>query len=538
MWSRLRVTQYFLDSVVARRLADRTRWPRALWHPLYVVPADPDEAMRAEFRDASATIQKLIFGILGAAVFCVTTLGKSDKELLTNEAEIAVPFTGVKIDYAGFLFVAPLVLIVFNAYLQLFIERWFRIRLTYSAESVAYFFNMRTPVAGIMTHFLFYWVVPVALVAFMFKALPHPWTVPVIWVGSCGILMNLGLLVRRTLGKHRLSITLLYWTLAGFVVYLACAATFDAGGGPLQRVIQLYKADLSGREIIGFHLDRADMRRVKLPGADLRCSSLTGANVIRGNLRESNLYRANFAGAILLSADLRGAALLKANFSGANLGSADLSGARTRDVLPEADQNLAHLTNWLDDTLTVMEEPRPVLDTTACAIAWDRVAAPEEAGARSPLVREHPGLLEREDIVQFMFAPDRFLYGYFSEANLRGANLERGDFRMSLFIGADLSAARLARGTFAYSIFTDALLRESQLREADLTGARFQNADLSGADLRGANLRDTYFGGADLSDADLRGARNLTRTQLARAARLEGAKFDAALGYDRAKSEQ
>lgn len=519
MWNRFRNT---ILERLWRRLSNRKRLPRSIWHPVYLVPTVPDDSMRTQFKQASGTIQKLIFAILGACVFCIMTLGKSDIELLTNEAEIAVPFTGVKIDYAGFLLFAPFALIVLNAYLQLFIERWFRVRLVIHEDSVAHFFNMRTPVAAMLTHFLFYWIVPIALLAFMFKGLPHPRTAVVIWVGSFGILMNLGLLIRRTLGRRRGIKNLAYWLLAGYILYVGIAVSHGPAPPPMQRVIQLYQADLAGREIIGFHLDRSDMRAVNLNGADLRCSSLARANLIRGNLRETGLYRANFTGAILLSADLSGVGLLKANFFQANLGSANLSGARVSDALPESDRNLAHLTNWLDDTLTLLEEPRPVLDSTACEIAWDRSAGPDEVGSRSPIIREHPGLLEREDIVQFMLTPDRFLYGFFVETNLRGANMRDGKFHMSDFTRADLSAASLLRSDLKHSLFVDALLRDADLRDTNLSGAVFRAADLSGADLRGANLTDAFFGGADLRETNLRGVRGLTAAQLARAAYLEG----------------
>lgn len=521
---RFRLRQAYTN--LLRRLSDRKRWPRSFWHPVYRVSAGSDERLRTQFKHASGTIQKLIFAILGACVFCIMTLGKSDIELLTNEAEIAVPFTGVKIDYAGFLLFAPLALIVLNAYLQLFIERWFRCRLVLQEDSAAHFFNMRTPIAVFLTHFLFYWIVPFALLAFMIKALPHPRSAVVIWLGSAGILMNLGLMIRRTLGRRRGARTLVYWSLALVFVYVAAATLRGPAPWPMRRVIQLYQADLAGREIHGFRLARADMRSVKLSEADLRCSSLARANLIRGDLRRANLYRANFAGAILLSANLQGARLLKANFFRANLGSADLSGAGVSDPIAAADRNLAHLTNWLDDTLTLMDEPRPVLDSTACDVAWDRAAETDEIGSRTPIVREHPGLLEREDIVRFMFAPDRFIYGFFVEANLRGANMRDGKFEMSDFSGADLSAAELRGSDLRHSLFGDALLRESDLRGADLRGAILRQADLSGADLQGADLSDAFLGGADLTSADLRGVRGLTRQQLARAAYLEGALFD------------
>jgi uncharacterized protein YjbI with pentapeptide repeats len=60
------------------------------------------------------------------------------------------------------------------------------------------------------------------------------------------------------------------------------------------------------------------------------------------------------------------------------------------------------------------------------------------------------------------------------------------------------------------------------IRRTDLSGANLERANLSGADcsnvnFRGANLRDAKLDGTILNGADLTGARNLTRSQIARA---------------------
>jgi hypothetical protein len=97
------------------------------------------------------------------------------------------------------------------------------------------------------------------------------------------------------------------------------------------------RANLSGANLSGASLGRADLSRANLNGANLRDANLSRANLngayLNGaDLRDANLSRANLSGADLIGTDLsranlNGADLINADLSHSNLNAADLSGA-------------------------------------------------------------------------------------------------------------------------------------------------------------------------------------------------------------------
>ena len=93
-------------------------------------------------------------------------------------------------------------------------------------------------------------------------------------------------------------------------------------------------ADLTGANLSGMSITRADLGRANLNGANL-----IGANLTEVNLRMANLSEANLAGANVTRADLRMANLRMANLSEANLAEADITGA----YLSFANLRMAHL---------------------------------------------------------------------------------------------------------------------------------------------------------------------------------------------------
>lgn len=102
-------------------------------------------------------------------------------------------------------------------------------------------------------------------------------------------------------------------------------------------------ADLSGANLMGANLLGAHLMGARLIGADLRAllsgNDLRGADLSRANLSGADLSRADLFRANLSGANLSHADLLTANFSGANLSHADLGGA----YLIEADLRGADL---------------------------------------------------------------------------------------------------------------------------------------------------------------------------------------------------
>lgn len=87
------------------------------------------------------------------------------------------------------------------------------------------------------------------------------------------------------------------------------------------------------------------------------------------------------------------------------------------------------------------------------------------------------------------------------QADLSGANLNRGNFYGSLLCEANLNAAHLIGANFY-----GANLSKANLCLTDLSGANLNRSSFHGANLRGANLGGASLYGADLGEADLYGA--------------------------------
>ena len=90
---------------------------------------------------------------------------------------------------------------------------------------------------------------------------------------------------------------------------------------------ELYRADLTGAELVRADLFSANLARADLTGANLYRADLFSANLARADLTGANLYRANLNLTNMRGADLIGANLFGAEFYFAILTGADLTGA-------------------------------------------------------------------------------------------------------------------------------------------------------------------------------------------------------------------
>lgn len=111
-------------------------------------------------------------------------------------------------------------------------------------------------------------------------------------------------------------------------------------------------------------------------------------------------------------------------------------------------------------------------------------------------------------------------------ANLRAADLRKADLRWADLRYADLSSALLTRSDLTGADLRNACLNQANLIGTQLIGANLRGASLARANLVGTNLSGVDFLWANLSGADLRKARNLSLTQLAKAATLDGVELD------------
>jgi uncharacterized protein YjbI with pentapeptide repeats len=116
-------------------------------------------------------------------------------------------------------------------------------------------------------------------------------------------------------------------------------------------VWDILNIDRSERNLNGYDLRAAYLKRASLEKAELVGTDLTGAI-----LEKSDLRQANFEKAILWAANLSGADLRQANLSGADLRQANLSGADLRQAnLSQTnltDANVEKTTFWQNEGLS------------------------------------------------------------------------------------------------------------------------------------------------------------------------------------------
>ena len=73
----------------------------------------------------SATLNRTMLALLGAALFCLlTALGSPDTLLIETNSTIKVPLADAPMYFLGFIVVAPLILIVLLLYLHIFYGYW------------------------------------------------------------------------------------------------------------------------------------------------------------------------------------------------------------------------------------------------------------------------------------------------------------------------------------------------------------------------------------------------------------------------------
>jgi hypothetical protein len=344
------------------RLTDRRKWPRKWWWPF---PEQVDLPLSIDLRkkqhdDVSTSINTLLLSLLTYVfLFCATILSKSDAELLPNTARIKVPIADVEIPVISFLLIAPLVLIAFSFYLHIFVGYWLKLSPQQSSESdstppfqtMPFIFNLDSWLARFFSNFLFYWLVPVILAWFTWKALPLAKGFYVAFYTSSISIVLLFLQLRRRPSRTSTRHSLLLWTtfLISMYVEIGVVISLSSGVPIVSRPVYLDHAtfsqsDLRGVQLSGAFLDGANLRSANLSGAYLRGAFLTGADLSGADLSGANLIYAYLGGANLTGAELTGVDLTSAYMNGANLSGAFLNGADLSGVyLIGADLNGAHL---------------------------------------------------------------------------------------------------------------------------------------------------------------------------------------------------
>lgn len=323
------------------RLLDRQYAPRRWWWPTEAQVALSQEDLQRRHAECSETTNCLLFMLLGLCFFCLLTLGGSDTALLGAGREVAVPVINMHLSNGAFLSVGPIILIALTLYMHIFVERLRQYGALDADRRLSHIFNMCSPVPRLLSWFLFYWMVPLVLASFTWKAIPRPEGPMIATLSIAATTLLIWLQIRRCpKAKRRWNIPL-----GVVMIALMALAPFIATRQiSLNRQLSLYQAELKNADLSGFDLRWANLSRANLEGA-----FLSKANLRHAKLMKAKLDHAVLEGAVLSNADLswatglrevdlNGVCLHKAILYQTDLSGADLEGAQglTREQIASA----------------------------------------------------------------------------------------------------------------------------------------------------------------------------------------------------------
>ena len=127
--------------------------------------------------ETAASITRIVVTFVGAALFCLLSLLTPDSALLTAGERLSVPFAG-PVSFLGFIFVGPAVLIALRVHLQIYAEHWRRLeairRRLPPPPRAPVLAPLRNPLVRGFTGFVLYLLLPLARLAFTWKAAVFP----------------------------------------------------------------------------------------------------------------------------------------------------------------------------------------------------------------------------------------------------------------------------------------------------------------------------------------------------------------------------
>ena len=453
-----------INEIVGRSFTKRDaalrRKPRGL-HRL-----SPDLISKA-IEETNTQIIRIGMTFLGTAAFCLLSLfNPEDSALLGGSEKITVPLAG-PVSFFGFMLLGPAVLIILRVYMQVYIEHGSRLEgLGRSAVAVRAptLIPFRNPLIWVIAVFAYYFVLPLTLVQFAWRAAAFP-----AWGSSL-----LCVAVWACVGQSALAFSRISW-LAKTLLSVAAvifAASILFHFGPLHRSLILNHANLSNQwldedDFRWAQLSYANVSNTNLVSSDLTHADLTNANLSKTKLSSAklnfaDLSSADLTNATLYGAKLREAKLVQAKLSNADLIDTDLSGAN----LDGANLNGAQL---FQSNLTGAKLRRAQLDGASLLDATLLKADLTGAGLRG--------------------------------AELANANLSGADLQAAWLNGAKLGHANLSGADLSYAKLNAASLNDTNLDSSDLSYTNLSGALLYGTNLHGANLSGANLSGANLSTA-------------------------------------
>jgi len=262
--------------------------------------------------------------------------------LTIRDPTIKLPFADIPVSFQSFLLLSPSLLIVIALYLHIFYGYWLDLETDYQhltlgrepsdppIEYLPTLFSLDHPVPRLLTAFIFYWLVPLVLVAITWKAAARlSWALPLALITGLVTAILVFIKIRRCPASQR-QWNRPRWTMMAVIVTCIVAIIYNPQW--LERRLNIYRVDFKGqwlaqRDLHSIDACLADLRDAILWGANLQDAFLCGANLQGADLQGADRQRADLWDADLRWTDLGHANLQNASFQGAFLWGANLQDA-------------------------------------------------------------------------------------------------------------------------------------------------------------------------------------------------------------------
>jgi len=512
--------------------------------------------------EISKNARKLFFGMLLTCAYALLTIATTtDARLLTNSATSPLPIIGTQIPIVGFYWAAPLILLgfylYFNIYLQTLWEALSKQPAVYPDGSKLYekaypwllssiicaHLKLLKPSRpclsrskALISTILAWWMVPGIFVLFWLRYIHrHDWVGTVFHVGilsiSIGAAFMFQRLARRTLRSARTSAYAWKRALKDRRTYRRIGLTVGVVG--LVAVLSVLSIGAIDAELFNQSPVLRNFRNFKVWGPKFfnvfgvsSVADFTDADVsvkpanwsggeeaqVLETVRGAWLKGANLRGVVAAQAFLVNANLREADLRGAVLTQADLRGARFHQTkLAGASLNKAILrgAKMVDMDLQNMDLSDADLQGADLSGANLEKANLRGANLRHAILRQ--AHLDGADLTSADLSNAMLAGAGFQKAILRNVIFKHATMHGSFFDKLDNKSypvsAYFAGADLVQTKFEGVNLEEIDLSSTNLGGADLRNANLDGADFSGAMIRETDFEGASLKGARLGGAR-------------------------------
>jgi hypothetical protein len=263
-------TEKIFRQRVWHRICDKSKVPLRWWLPEEAITFVDDEHWQRQHDEASNTIRRVMLAIVAYSLFCILALGAPDVNLIASDASINLPIVNTQVSYSSFLIAGPLILVGLFVYLHIFVGYLGNLAPPSARVPLPFIFNMPSSFTRWLADGLLYYLVPVVLLIFTWKAAPR---IEGIWLliftlllGACVIHLKIR---RFRWGKPPTKLQQARYGSLWLMIVLLFGLVGYAPAMSLYRPLSLFKADLKG----------LDLRRAQLTKAFLVEAELTDANL-------------------------------------------------------------------------------------------------------------------------------------------------------------------------------------------------------------------------------------------------------------------